>query len=217
MDKLIIFDMDGVLTDSEPAITQASLETLEEYGIKAEFGDFRQFAGMGDDMYIGGVARLHGGTYDVSMKKRAYQIYIETAAERVKVYEWSKPIIEALCNDGYKLAVASASDYDKVMCNIDCIGVDERLFCAIVTGSDVQRKKPAPDIFLKAAEKAGIDPKNCAVAEDSIAGIQAAKAAGMLALAVTTTFDREALENAGADYVTDNFTVLPDIIKKNMN
>ena len=88
---------------------------------------------------------------------------------------------------------------------------------AIVTGSDVQRKKPAPDIFLKAAEKAGIDPKNCAVAEDSIAGIQAAKAAGMLALAVTTTFDREALENAGADYVTDNFTVLPDIIKKNMN
>lgn len=210
MDKTVIFDMDGVLTDSEPAITRASMEALAEFGIEAEFGDFRQFAGMGDDIYIGGVARLHGGEYDVAMKKRAYEIY-QQRTERINVFPWSKNVVETLHNMGYKTAVASASDVDKVFCNIRCIGVKDGSFDAVVTGSDVQRKKPAPDIFLKAAEKVGADPKKCIVAEDAVSGVMAAKAAGMTAVAVTTTFPADKLKEAGADYIVDDLMKLVEI------
>ena len=58
--KLVIFDMDGVLVDSEPAIRQSSREALEEWGVKAELEDFRQFSGMGDDIFIGGVSEKYG-------------------------------------------------------------------------------------------------------------------------------------------------------------
>jgi phosphoglycolate phosphatase len=71
------------------------------------------------------------------------------------------------------------------------------------------RKKPAPDIFLKAAEKIGLDPQDCIVAEDAVAGVEAAKAAGMAAIAVTTSFSPEALADAGADRITDDLAVLP--------
>ena len=85
---------------------------------------------------------------------------------------------------------------------------------AIVTGSDVERKKPAPDIFLKAAEKAGLEPRFCIVAEDAIAGIMAAKAAGMRAVGVTTSFSADELKKAGADVVTDSLSYLPEIAEE---
>ena len=73
-------------------------------------------------------------------------------------------------------------------------------------GSDVTRKKPAPDIFLKAAEKAGIEPHYALVIEDALSGVKAAKAAGALCAAVTTSFDAERLREAGADFVCDDLT-----------
>ncbi len=208
MSKAIIFDMDGTLVDSEPAITFAAMEVIRRLGYEAKEEEFKPFTGMGDDKFIGGVLESHGGTYRPAYKEEAYRIYCETARDTVKVYPWSKPIIEALHAMGYRLAVASASDLVKVTCNLECIGVDLSLFDAIVTGSDVTRKKPAPDIFLKAAEKLGVIPADCIVAEDAVSGILAAKAAGMTAIAVTTSFSEEALAEAGADRITDDLAVL---------
>jgi beta-phosphoglucomutase len=210
--KLVIFDMDGVLVDSEPAIRLASKEALAEWGVMAETEDFRPFTGMGDDRFIGGVAGKYGVAYDAAMKKRAYEIYLEKAAQRVKVYSWSKSITERLYKDGYALAVASASDIIKVECNISCIGVNKAIFRTIITGSDVKNKKPAPDIFLKAAEKAGFSPDSSLVIEDAVSGVQAAKAAGMLCIALTTTFNAELLSEAGADYIVNDLNDAADII-----
>lgn len=210
--KLVIFDMDGVLVDSEPAIRSASKEALAEWGVLAELEDFRPFTGMGDDKFIGGVAEKYGKVYDASMKKRAYEIYLDTASERVKVYNWSKTITERLHNDGYTLAIASASDLSKVECNITCIGVNKAIFSAIISGSDVKNKKPAPDIFLCAAEKAGILPFYSLVIEDAVSGVRAAKAAGMTCIAVTTTFPADKLQDAGADYIIDDLNDAADII-----
>ncbi|MBE6622539.1 MAG: HAD family hydrolase [Ruminococcaceae bacterium] len=209
MKKAIIFDMDGTLVDSEPAITFAAMEVIRRLGYEAQAEEFKPFTGMGDDKFIGGVLESHGGTYRSAYKDEAYDIYCEKAHKIVKVYPWSKEILSTLHHMGYHLAVASASDIRKVSCNLDCIGVDLSLFDAIVTGSDVTRKKPAPDIFLKAAERIGLDPKDCIVAEDAVAGVQAAKAAGMTAIAVTTSFSPEALADAGADRITDDLAVLP--------
>lgn len=210
--KLVIFDMDGVLVDSEPAISLASKEALSEWGIEAELGDFHQFTGMGDDKFIGGVAEKYGRTYDIAMKKRAYEIYLNTAQERVNVYSWSKTIIDRLYNDGFILAIASASDIVKVECNIACIGADIKKLSAVITGSDVKNKKPAPDIFLRAAEKAGIIPADSLVIEDAVSGVQAAKAAGMICIAVTTSFPADRLYDAGADYIINDLNDAADII-----
>jgi len=212
--KAIIFDMDGTLVDSEPAITHAAMEVIRRLGYEAKAEEFKPFTGMGDDKFIGGVLESHGGTYLPIYKDEAYRIYCETAKDTVKVYAWSREIIERLHGMGYCLAVASASDIVKVTCNLSCIGVDPALFDAIVTGSDVAKKKPAPDIFLKAAEKLGAEPSACIVAEDAVSGVQAAKAAGMTAIAVTTSFSEEALAEAGADRITDDLAVLPEFAEE---
>jgi len=218
MIKLVIFDMDGVLVDSEPAITKASMDALAEWGVDAKYSDFKQYTGMGDDKFIGGVAEKYGVKYDIRMKERAYGIYLATASERVTVYPWSKKLISALA-PLHTLAIASASDYTKVKCNVECIGVDTSLFGAIVTGSDVQNKKPAPDIFLKAAEKAGLIDAGAksvggaaVVIEDALSGVRAAKAAGAYCIAVTTSFDDVRLREAGADFVVDDLCDAAGII-----
>ncbi len=227
--KLIIFDMDGVLVDSEPAIKYSSQLSLLEWGVHASPDDFHEFTGMGDDKFIGGVAQKYGVEYKTEMKKRAYEIYLANAAEKVMVYPWSKNILNELYSAGYTLALASASDYVKVECNINCIGVDKNIFSAVITGSDVKNKKPAPDIFLKAFESAkeknitspqnidNISKNEVIVIEDSLSGVMAAKAAGMIAIAVTTSFCREELQKAGADYITDSLENLPFIISSRIS
>ncbi|MGD8447111.1 MAG: hypothetical protein PVI94_26660 [Desulfobacterales bacterium] len=76
MTKAVIFDMDGVMTDSEHLINKAAIAGLREYGIQPEPSDFLPFTGMGEDHYIGGVARKYGLTYIPQMKARVYEIYL---------------------------------------------------------------------------------------------------------------------------------------------
>ena len=82
----------------------------------------------------------------------------------------------------------------------------------IITGNDVVNKKPAPDIFLLAAEKSGVSATNCIVIEDAVSGVQAAKAAGMLCIAITTSFSTEQLHTAGADYIIDDLIDAANIV-----
>jgi beta-phosphoglucomutase-like phosphatase (HAD superfamily) len=88
-----------------------------------------------------------------------------------------------------------------MLANLHEIGLDHGEFDALVNGLDVERRKPFPDIFLKAASLVSADPQNCWVVEDAIAGVQAAKAAGMRCLALLTTFPEKDLREAGADIV----------------
>lgn len=230
--ELVIFDMDGVLVDSEPAITQASIESLREnFGIEAKHSDFKEFTGMGDDKFIQGVAEKYGKSYDVNLKLRAYEIYT-AKKERVKVFPKAKKLIQNLNNIGLKCAVASASDLVKVKVNIKKIKLGKSIKIIttdttenfkvkrplyIITGSDVKNKKPDPEIFLKAAETVGISPQNTIVIEDAVSGVKAAKAAGMTCIAVTTSFNRKTLFDAGADYVINKLYDAFDIIRKIKN
>lgn len=225
--KLVIFDMDGVLVDSEPAITMASIESLNErFGISAKHGDFKEFTGMGDDRFIGGVAAKYGKEYDVGLKLRAYEIYT-AKKHRVKVFPKAKKLIHNIAGLGLGCAVASASDLVKVKVNIQKIGLGRSIVplttedsdkkakrpLHIISGTDVRNKKPDPEIFLKAAETAGVPPEASLVIEDAVSGVQAAKAAGMKCIAVTTSFKRKVLLAAGADYVIDKLYDAFGIIK----
>lgn len=212
MIKLVIFDMDGVLVDSEKVTAKASAMALKKWGINAKISDFAEYAGMGDDKFVGCVAEKYGVKYVPDMKAEMYRIYSETAKNEVSVFKWSKPLIKEL-GKKYALALASAADIFKVNVNLSCIGINTSDFDAVVTGSDVEKKKPDPAAFLKAAEKAKIAPENAVVFEDAVSGVRAAKSAKMTAIAVTTHFSRETLLNAGADYVVDNLFDAVEIIK----
>ena len=210
--KAILFDMDGVLIESEFLMRHASIQALAEYGIQAKHEDFREFTGMGEDKFVGGVAQKYGHTYTFDMKERAYDYFGAQVKEMAHVPEGVKEMLMALHEKGLVMAVCSAADLRKVRYNIQAIGVDERIFSALVTGSDVERKKPFPDIYLKGAQLIGMDPKDCLVVEDAVSGIQAAHAAGMDAVGVPTTFSREELtERVHPEYLLNEIKELTDL------
>ena len=201
--KLVIFDMDGTLIDSEGAIALASREALCGYGISPDLKDFLEFTGQGDDKFVGGVARKYGLEYKTEMKDRAYEIYMDHP-ERIEVFPWSQRTVRGVLDRKIPAAIASASDRIKVHFNLNRIGVAPHEFSTVISASDVTRQKPDPEIFLLAAEKSGVAPCDCLVCEDSTSGVRAGKAAGMTVAAITTGYTREQLFDAGADVVVDD-------------
>lgn len=204
MIRNVIFDMDGVLVDSERAIRAACIKMFENRGIAVLPEDFIPFTGMGENRFIGGVAEKYGLEFDPEMKAEAYRIYGDIAAEHIVIYDGVSELIMKLKQLGCKVAVASAADDVKVKVNLRCMGLSPADFDGIVTGSDVTRHKPDPEVFLAACEKLGGKPEESVVVEDAVAGCQAAKAAGMACIGVMSTFDGATLKNAGADYIVEN-------------
>ena len=210
--KAVLLDMDGVLIESEWLIRAASIQSLAEHGVDARHEDFLEFTGMGEDRFIGGVAEKYGLTYDPAMKQRAYDFYGQRVKEDAVVPRGVKEMLETLHSRGIKLAICSAADRRKVLYNLSALGVSEELFTAIVSGNEVTRKKPFPDIYLKGAELVGEAPADCLVAEDAISGVQAAHAAGMDAAAVPTTFTKEQLQNGAApEYMLSEIRELAEL------
>lgn len=206
--KAIIFDMDGVLVDSEPFIREAAVNMFAERGVTVQPEDFLPFTGAGEDRFIGGVAEK----YDVALdperdKDRTYEIYGEIAKGKLHPLPGVHDFIDRARSKGLKLAVASAADKVKVEINLREMGLSREIFDAVVTGSDVTHKKPDPEIFLKAAELMGMQPAECLVAEDAMNGIKAARAAGMRCLGITTSFTPEELQ---ADWHAPNLGEAPD-------
>ena len=210
--KAILFDMDGVLIESEFLMRHAAIQALAEYGIEAKHEDFLEFTGMGEDKFVGGVAEKYGHSYTFDMKEKAYDYFGEQVKEMAHVPAGVKEMLMALHEKGLVLAVCSAADLRKVRYNIKAIGVDESIFSALVTGSDVERKKPFPDIYLEGARRVDIDPKDCLVVEDAVSGIKAAHAAGMDAVGVPTTFSKEELmERVHPEYMLNEIKELTDL------
>ncbi len=210
--KAILFDMDGVLIESEWLMRATSIQSLEEYGVHAKHEDFLEFTGMGEDRFISGVAEKYGLKYDKAMKERAYDFFGQRVMEETDVPEGVKEMLETLHSRGIKMAVCSAADRRKVMYNLMAIGVDESIFETIITGSEVEKKKPDPEIYLKGAAAVGEDPADCLVVEDAISGVQAARSAGMDAAAVPTTFTLEELkERINPTYLLEHIKDLPNL------
>ena len=206
--KAILFDMDGVLIESEFLMRHSAIQALADYGITAKHEDFLPFTGMGEDKFVGGVAEKYGHKYEFAMKELSYDYYGQQVKDMTNIPEGIKEMLTTLHEKGLILAVCSAADLRKVRYNIQAIGVDESIFTALVTGSDVTRKKPFPDIYLEGARRVGIEPKDCLVVEDAISGIQAAHAARMDAAAVPTTFSKEALQQESPEYMLDHIQEL---------
>ena len=209
MIKGVLFDMDGVLVDSEPFICEAAILMFHELGIRVLPEDFKPFVGMGENRYIGGVAEQHGVNIDIDkVKARTYEIYGEIVRGKLKPLPGAREFILICRRKGFRLALATSADRIKMEANLKETGLSDDLFQAIITGLDVRNKKPSPEIYLKAAKRLGIKPENCLVVEDAVTGIESGKAAGCRCLAVTTSFPASAL--GGADWICDSLLNVPD-------
>ncbi len=207
----IILDMDGVLVDSEPFIIEAATQMFREtHGIHVHADDFRPFFGAGEDRFLGGVAEKHGVSLTMPRdKNRTYETYLQKIKGRLQPLPGAVEFVKRSRQRGFKLALASSADRIKVDGNLTAIGLDGLDFDAIITGSDVERKKPDPEIFLLAATRLALPPNRCLVIEDATNGVRAAKAAGCWCMALTTTFSEQAVGEAGADIVVKDLAHVP--------
>ena len=209
MIKGVLFDMDGVLVDSEHYICNAAIMMFKELGISASPKDFKPFTGMGENRYIGGVADNYGIIIDIEkVKARTYEIYREIVRDKLLPLPGAHEFIEKCRKKGFKLALATSADRIKMEVNLKEIGLSAGVFDSIVSGIDVEQKKPFPEIYLKAAKNLGLEPNECLVVEDAVSGIKAGKTAGCRCLALTTTFNASALSEA--DWICESLLEVQD-------
>jgi len=205
----VLFDMDGVLVDSEKYICEAAILMFKEIGITAKPDDFLPYVGAGENRYIGGVAEKYGVKEDIArLKERTYQIYEAITKGKLKSLPGVFSFISKCKKRGLKIAVATSADKIKMDINLKEIGLQEETFDATVNGLEVERKKPFPDIFITASHKLGLQPTECLVVEDAINGINAAKSAGAKCLGITTGFSKEQLSRA--DWISESLADAPE-------
>lgn len=205
-----IFDMDGVLCDSEELMAAAAIRMFKErYGIVLTKKDFDPFVGAGENRYLGGVAEKYGIPLQLPEDKdETYRLYCDCVVGLLDPLPGVLEFIKQASERGILLAVATSADDIKMEANLHEIGLDRALFSALVTGSQIEHKKPAPDIFLEAARRLELPPEDCIVFEDAINGVQAAKAAGCSCTGIASSFSKEALLEAGADRAIGGFLEL---------
>ncbi|MFW5820687.1 MAG: HAD family hydrolase, partial [Bacteroidota bacterium] len=171
--------------------------------------DFKEFTGMGENRFLGGVAEKHGIPFDVEKDKaRAYEIYADLIKGKLDPLPGVREFIGKCRQHKLKIAVATSADKIKMDLNLREIGFSESDFDATINGLDVEHKKPDPEIFIKAAERLGVNPENCLVAEDAVSGIEAAKRAGCKCLALTTSFSKE--DFSQADWISNTLADAPE-------
>ena len=198
--KGVVLDMDGVLCDSEAFMSEAGVEMFRRiYSVKVQPTDFLPFVGMGEDRYLGGVAEKYGIILDLAKDKiSAYSIYLELIKGRLKPIRGAREFVQECRERGIKTAIATSADKMKMDGNLKEIGIVPTMIDACVYGELIAKKKPAPDIFLKAIALLSLRPEECLVMEDAISGITAAKSAGATPIGISSSLDKATLQKAGA-------------------
>lgn len=213
MIKGVIFDMDGVLADSEEFICEAAIAMFNEHDIHPLPEDFIPWVGTGENSYLGNVAKQYGFDLDIDRDKaRTYEIHGEIIRGRLKALPGSVAFVKQSRAIGLKTAVATGADDKKMHDVLAEIKLPPQDFNAVVNGLDVQKGKPSPDIFLEAASRLGLAPEECLIVEDSSAGLKAALASGARVLGLCTTNPAEKMRDA--HWVCDNLSSAPAEVLK---
>jgi len=200
--EAVLWDMDGVIADTADYHYNAWREVLEERGVTFSKADFMKLFGQRHDTIIRfafGQKISLDELEKITEKKQV--LYRKNVVKNIRPMPGAVELIRSLNQNGVKTAIASSA----VRANIDVIlrglGIENE-FQAIVHGTEVAEGKPSPLIFQLAAQKLDVKPGDCVVIEDAIAGVAAAKRAGMKCLAVTNSHPGKSLKKA--DLIVDS-------------
>ena len=193
---LVIFDCDGVLVDSEPVTCRVMAAVLTEIGLPKTTADCaRDYVGMWLPDVVAKVEAELGGELPDGFTETYRIRQNEALANECELVPGAADALDRVTAD---VCVASNGPPEKMRITLGRCGLLDRFDGRIFSAADVGRGKPAPDLFLHAAERMGHDPGRCAVIEDSPLGIEAAQAAGMAAFGYAGHADAAALAAAGA-------------------
>lgn len=189
----VIFDMDGVLVDSYGAHWTSWRETAEAFGLAMSEEDFARTFGrtaweMIQQLWPGRLGKEQAG--ELYRKKEA--AYRDILKRRFPAMVGASELIGRLHEAGFKLAIGSSGSVENVEVVRQSLP-NGQFISAVVHGGEVKRGKPEPEVFLTAAGKLGMEPRRCAVIEDALVGLEAARQAGMAAIALVGTASREML------------------------
>ncbi len=214
MPLAVIFDVDGVLVDSYRAHLQSWLDEAGGRDLDLTEEQFAATFGRTSREIIRARWGRSLGEAGVEAMARAKEArYRRIITEDFPAMPGAAALLERLGAAGFRLAVGSSGPPDNVELVLERLGV-RPLVGAVVTGADVTRGKPDPEVFLLAAGRLGVEPARCAVVEDAPAGIQAARAGGMSAVAMLSTGRRESdFADAAADLVVRSLAELsPELL-----
>jgi HAD superfamily hydrolase (TIGR01509 family) len=175
--ELVIFDCDGVLVDSEPIAVRVDALVLGRLGwdlTEAEIVE--RFVGRSESYMVGEIEAALGRRLPGDWDAEFAPLYREALEAELQPVDG---IVEALDAISAPTCVASSSTHERIRFTLGLTGLLDRFDGRIFSATDVANGKPAPDLFLYAAASLGTDPAHCAVIEDSVYGVQAARAAGM--------------------------------------
>jgi HAD superfamily hydrolase (TIGR01509 family) len=211
----VIFDLDGVLADSEPWWNEIDKKLLGEYGVTYRGEYHRDVLGVSYRLAVEFYKKAFGLSASVEeLMRRRGEIATQFFANRVGLFPSTKRTLERLREMKVRLAVATSSVSASARPFLDRHELTS-FFDVIVAGDEIERGKPDPDIYLRAAKKLGIGADACLVIEDALSGIAAGKAAGMRVAAIPDRRFVEARDyEKEADYVLGNLSEIPALVRR---
>lgn len=211
MINLVVFDMDGVLIDSEDLSISIGIKFFQKMGRSLEKKDFLPHFGTGEYDFFSGPAKDNGISFDMSQASSFFKSqYKKEIKKKSLALDGAFSFIERVKRAGLKIAIASSAKKWKVEENLRNIGFEPSFFDAVITEEDIKRNKPYSDIYLLALIKCAESCENAVVFEDARGGIRAAKSAGIRTVSLTTTIGKKDAEDEGADAIINNLADLPD-------
>src|SRR4029079_6790713 len=216
MIQTVIFDMDGVIIDSEPVYFKIDKEMFEELNIAVSFEEHSTYVGTSSQNMWDAIIKKHGIPGDPGkLMRKEYNLYMDylVNADALQPIDGVMELINGLHENNFKLILASSSRMEVIDIILKKFKLSD-LFIAKVSGSELAHTKPHPEIFLRSAQLAGSEPKECIVIEDSKNGVAAAKAAGMKCIGfLNPSSGHQNLKDA--DRVIQSFKELnADLVKK---
>jgi len=211
----LIFDLDGTITLTQQFHYQAFSQVFAKHGIEyTEHDDLYKYAGMGSGTIFPTVFADHGITLTAEQIKEYSDekkvIYTKILEENeILTVAGIREFLQRMRDRGFKMCIASGNKLEAIEYLLVRVGLKE-FFSIITTNKDAKNPKPAPDIFLAAAEKLGLKPEECIVFEDAVNGVQAARAAGIHSIGLATRIPVEDLRAAGAHHVVRNYNEIDD-------
>lgn len=194
--KAVIWDMDGVIADTAPYHLEAWQEVFHKRGADFTEEDFRHSFGQRNDTIIRNALGREVSQDEINTIARdKEESFRRSIRQNLKPLPGAIKLLKSLTERRFKMALASSAPIENIQLLISGLGISD-YFQTIITDQDVTEGKPNPQVFLLAAQRLGLEPKDCIVIEDAVAGVSAAKKAGMLCLAITNTHPRASLTEA---------------------